>query len=109
MVGVPRARHGMPSRRARVSKLHPRAWCALRTDNPSPLRRSPVYGMPIRNVDQARHVIDLKRGMSPGFASIDNALFFKDNARMLLGDARRSVTSLVTEVKTSKGRLPPPR
>ena len=60
---------------------------------------SPVYGMPILNVDQAQHVIVLKRSMSPGFAGIDNDLFFKDNTRMLFGDARRSVTSLVSEVK----------
>ena len=60
---------------------------------------SPVYGMPILNVDQAHHVIVLKRSMSPGFAGIDNDLFFKDNTRMLFGDARRSVTSLVSEVK----------
>ncbi len=61
---------------------------------------SPVYGMPILNVDHAQHVIVLKRGMSPGFAGIDNDLFFKDNTVMLFGDARKSVTALVTEVKT---------
>ena len=55
--------------------------------------------MPILNVDQAHHVIVLKRSMNPGFAGIDNDLFFKDNTRMLFGDARRSVTSLVSEVK----------
>jgi NAD(P) transhydrogenase subunit beta len=60
---------------------------------------SPVYGMPILNVDHAQHVIVLKRGMSPGFAGIDNDLFFKDNTVMLFGDARKSVTALVTEVK----------
>ena len=60
---------------------------------------SPVYGMPILNVDHAQHVIVLKRGMSPGFAGIDNDLFFKDNTMMLFGDARKSVTALVTEVK----------
>ena len=61
---------------------------------------SPVYGMPILNVDHAQHVIVLKRGMSPGFAGIDNDLFFKDNTMMLFGDARKSMTSLVTEVKS---------
>lgn len=61
---------------------------------------SPVYGMPILNVDQAQHVIVLKRSMSPGFAGIDNDLFFKENTMMLFGDARKSVTSLVTEVKS---------
>ena len=60
---------------------------------------SPVYGMPILNVDHAQHVIVLKRSMSPGFAGIDNDLFFKDNTMMLFGDARKSVTALVTEVK----------
>ena len=61
---------------------------------------SPVYGMPILNVDQAQHVIVLKRSMSPGFAGIDNDLFFKENTMMLFGDARKSVTALVTEVKS---------
>jgi NAD(P) transhydrogenase subunit beta len=60
---------------------------------------SPIYGMPIINVDQAKTVIVLKRSMNPGFAGIENELFYNDNTRMLFGDARKSLTNLVTEVK----------
>jgi H+-translocating NAD(P) transhydrogenase subunit beta len=60
---------------------------------------SPIYGMPILNVDQARHVIVMKRGMSPGFAGIENELFYEDRTSMLFGDAKASLTKLVAEVK----------
>jgi NAD(P) transhydrogenase subunit beta len=58
---------------------------------------SPLYGMPIIEVDRARTVIVLKRSMNPGFAGVENPLFFKDNTRMLFGDAKSSIASLVTE------------
>jgi NAD(P) transhydrogenase subunit beta len=61
---------------------------------------SPIYGMPILNVDQARAVIVLKRGMSPGFAGIENLLFHEPRTTMLFGDAKTSLTKLVAEVKT---------
>ncbi|MGH7482578.1 MAG: NAD(P)(+) transhydrogenase (Re/Si-specific) subunit beta [Longimicrobiales bacterium] len=60
---------------------------------------SPIYGMPIVNVDEARNVIVLKRSMSPGFAGIDNELFYADNTRMLFGDARASLTSIIAALK----------
>jgi NAD(P) transhydrogenase subunit beta len=60
---------------------------------------SPLYGMPIINVDQARTCIVLKRSLNPGFAGVDNPLFFKDNTRMLFGDAKSTVSALVTELK----------
>ena len=60
---------------------------------------SPIYGMPIINVDQAKTVIVLKRSMGVGFAGIQNPLFFKDNTRMLFGDAKSSVQGLVSEFK----------
>ncbi|MGH7584335.1 MAG: NAD(P)(+) transhydrogenase (Re/Si-specific) subunit beta, partial [Gemmatimonadales bacterium] len=68
---------------------------AARTD-PS----SPIYGMPILDVDKARSVIVLKRGMSAGFAGIENALFYEPRTSMLFGDAKASLTRLVSEMKT---------
>ena len=61
-------------------------------------RGSPIYGMPILNVDQARHVLVLKRSLGPGFAGIDNDLFYKDNTTMLFGDAKESLARLTTEI-----------
>lgn len=60
---------------------------------------SPIYGMPIINVDKAQTVVVLKRSMNPGFAGIENELFYYDNTRMLFGDARKSLTELINEVK----------
>jgi NAD(P) transhydrogenase subunit beta len=62
-------------------------------------RSSPIYGMPILDVDRAKNVIVLKRSMNPGFAGIDNELFYRDNTRMLFGDARASLNRLVSAVK----------
>lgn len=62
-------------------------------------RSSPIYGMPILNVDQAGAVIFLKRSMRPGYSGVPNLLFFEPNTRMLFGDAKDSVTELITEVK----------
>ena len=61
---------------------------------------SPIYGMPVINVDKAKTVIVLKRGMASGFAGIQNPLFFKNNTRMLFGDAKSSVQGLVSEFKS---------
>ena len=60
---------------------------------------SPIYGMPIIEVHNARTVFVLKRSMSSGFAGVQNPLFFKENTRMLFGDAKESIGSLVTEFK----------
>jgi len=58
---------------------------------------SPIYGMPVINVDHARTVFVLKRSMASGFAGIENPLFYKDNTRMLFGDAKESIGGLVRE------------
>jgi NAD(P) transhydrogenase subunit beta len=61
---------------------------------------SPIYGMPILNVDQAQQVVVLKRSMNPGFAGIDNPLFLNPRTVMLFGDAKESVERLVASVKS---------
>ena len=60
---------------------------------------SPIYGMPIIEAHNARTVFVLKRSMSSGFAGVQNPLFFKENTRMLFGDAKESIGGLVTEFK----------
>jgi NAD(P) transhydrogenase subunit beta len=60
---------------------------------------SPIYGMPILNVDQAQNVVVLKRSMRPGFAGVDNPLYTLPNTQMLFGDARESVVKLAAAVK----------
>ena len=60
---------------------------------------SPIFGMPILNADQAKRIIVLKRGMSTGFAGIENELFYNAKTQMLFGDAKASLTKLVAEVK----------
>jgi NAD(P) transhydrogenase subunit beta len=67
---------------------------AARTDT-----ASPIYGMPILNADMAKHCIVMKRGMSAGFAGIENELFYKDKTSMLFGDAKGSLSKLIAEVK----------
>jgi NAD(P) transhydrogenase subunit beta len=61
---------------------------------------SPIYGMPIIEAARARTVMVLKRSMAAGFAGIENHLFYKDNTRMLFGDAKASLQSLVAEFKS---------
>jgi NAD(P) transhydrogenase subunit beta len=60
---------------------------------------SPIYGMPILDVDKAQHVFVIKRSMNPGFAGIQNPLFFKDNTMMIFGDAKKVVLELTDAVK----------
>jgi NAD(P) transhydrogenase subunit beta len=66
---------------------------AARTDT-----GSPIYGMPILDVDKARTVMVIKRSMSPGFAGIDNPLYYSDNTLMLFGDAKAFVGAIVREL-----------
>lgn len=60
---------------------------------------SPIFGMPVLNVEQARTVIVSKRSMNPGYAGIENELFGADNCLMLFGDAKQTITKLVNELK----------
>ncbi|MBK9151574.1 MAG: NAD(P)(+) transhydrogenase (Re/Si-specific) subunit beta [Saprospiraceae bacterium] len=64
---------------------------------------SPIYGMPILEVLDSDAVVVLKRSMKPGYAGIENPLFFMDKTRMLFGDAKDSLTKLVQEVKSVAG------
>ncbi len=68
--------------------------------NPAAHRQgSPLYGMPILDVEQAKNVVVLKRGQGRGFAGIENDLFYRDNTRLLYGDAQETVAKLVQAVK----------
>jgi NAD(P) transhydrogenase subunit beta len=69
---------------------------AARTD-----RQSPLFGMPILDVDEARNVIVLKRSMNTGFAGVDNELYYNPKTTMLFGDAKASVERLVSGVKAA--------
>jgi len=68
---------------------------AARTD-----KTSPIYGMPILDVDKARTVLVIKRSMSPGFAGIDNDLYYMDKTLMLFGDAKAFVSEILKELPT---------
>ena len=67
---------------------------AARTDT-----SSPIYGMPILDVDKSKAVVVLKRSMNPGFAGIENHLFYEPETSMLFGDAKASITKLIAAVK----------
>ena len=71
---------------------------AARTD-----KNSPIYGMPILDVDKARTVMVIKRSMSPGFAGIDNELYYMDRTLMLFGDAKSFLTEIVKELPARVG------
>jgi NAD(P) transhydrogenase subunit beta len=60
---------------------------------------SPIYGMPVFNVEQARSVIVLKRSMNPGFSGVENELFFQPNTMMVLGDAKKTLLAMISELK----------
>ncbi len=65
-------------------------------------KSSPIYGMPILDVDKARTVMVIKRSMNPGFAGIDNELYYMDRTLMLFGDAKSFLASIVKEVAANK-------
>jgi NAD(P) transhydrogenase subunit beta len=63
-------------------------------------KSSPLYGMPILEVSRAKSIIVLKRSMRPGFAGVDNELYYDEKCMMLFGDAKDSVTKLIGEMKS---------
>ena len=63
------------------------------------VRGSPIYGMPILEVERARVVIVCKRSLNPGFAGIDNELYYSDNTLMLFGDAKETMVKLAAALK----------
>ena len=63
-------------------------------------RSSPIYGMPILNVDRAGTVIVVKRSLSPGFAGIDNPLFYKENTLMFFADAKEALEQTVSALRS---------
>ena len=79
------------------------ASSSARTTSSTPTRATtrarPIYGMPILNVDDAQTVVVLKRSMNPGFAGIENPLFYNPKTVMLFGDAKESIDQLIADVK----------
>ncbi|WEN43050.1 NAD(P) transhydrogenase subunit beta [Thauera sp. GDN1] len=66
-------------------------------------KSSPIYGMPILNADMAHNVIVVKRGKGAGYSGIENALFYKDNCRMLYGSAQEAIGEVIQHVKALEG------
>jgi NAD(P) transhydrogenase subunit beta len=66
-------------------------------------KTSPIYGMPILDVDKAKSVIAIKRSMSPGFAGIDNELYTADNTMMVFGDAKAVIGDIVKALSGGSG------
>ena len=66
-------------------------------------KSSPIYGMPILNADMAQNVIVVKRGKGAGYSGIENALFYKDNCRMLYGSAQEAMGEVIQHVKSMEG------
>ncbi|MCB0473991.1 MAG: NAD(P)(+) transhydrogenase (Re/Si-specific) subunit beta, partial [Flavobacteriaceae bacterium] len=60
---------------------------------------SPIYGMPILDVENAKQIIINKRSMKPGYAGIENELFYNQKASMLFGDAKTTIQALISELK----------
>jgi len=66
-------------------------------------KSSPIYGMPILNVDQAKQVYVIKRGQGKGYSGVENELFFADNTNMVYGDAQKVMVAMIQAVKSLEG------
>ena len=66
-------------------------------------KKSPIYGMPIIDADRARFVVANKRSMNPGFAGIENELYYADNTLMLFGDAKAALGDVVKALAGDSG------
>jgi len=66
-------------------------------------KSSPIYGMPILNVDQAKQVYVVKRGQGKGYSGVENELFFADNTNMVYGDAQKVMVAMIQAVKSLDG------
>ena len=91
-----------------INPVLPRGRCRLggrrerrdQSRRPRHDKTSPLYGMPILEVDRAKSIIVLKRSMRPGFAGVDNDLYYDPKCMMLFGDAKDSLNKLLTALKT---------
>ena len=68
-------------------------------------RNSPIFGMPILDVDKAKTVMVIKRSLNPGFAGVDNELYYRENTHMLFGDARAVLTEMNKELGTAAAHV----
>lgn len=94
----------------KINPLFPQADVAIvvgANDVTNPAARnkpdSPLYGMPILDVDKAKTIVFIKRSKGPGFSGVDNDLFYLQNTMMVFGDAKQVITDLVTQVKKRMG------
>ena len=104
------AAQGDGRRERRSSRAPTSPSSSARTTSSIPTRAatqsSPIYGMPILDVDNSQTVVVLKRSMNPGFAGIENPLFYNPKTVMLFGDAKQSIMKLIQDVKTPVGVVP---